>query len=109
MTVTRKRLFGPSQLTNASATLYTVPASTLTTIEHLHFANEAAVDAQLTMNIGSDAAGHRLFKGFVIPANSVYDYYPQRGYLNAAEIITGFTAAGSDVTVTCWGREETLG
>lgn len=109
MTVTRKRLSGPAALTNAAATIYTVPASTLTTVEHMHFANEAAVDAALTLSIGTDGAGKRLFKALVIPANSVYDYYPQRGYMNAAEVIQAFTTAGSDVTATIWGREETLG
>ena len=109
MTVTRKRLVGPTLLSNAAATIYTVPASTLTTLQHLHFSNNTGSDATLSLSIGADAAGTELFKSFNIPANTVYDYYPQRGYLNAAEVVQAFSGTSNAINVTIWGLEETLG
>lgn len=106
MAKTAKRLFGPAQLTNSAATKYTVPSTTKTIIRHIHFSNPGA-SINATASIGSDAAGVRLFDGFPIPTGT-YDWY---GYvvMDAAEILQAFASVTSQLVMTVFGDELTLG
>lgn len=76
-----KRLYGPAQLTNAAADLYTVPAGRKALIRHIHGSNPSGAAVDLTLSVGADAAATRLFDGFPIPPDDVYDWF---GYLPMA-------------------------
>jgi hypothetical protein len=105
---TPKRLFGPALLTAATATKYTVPASTKTVIRHIHVSNNSAGAVPLTISIGADAAGTRIFDAVPIPGLSVQDYY---GYwvVEAAEVIAAFGGTTNLLNLTLNGDENTLG
>lgn len=68
MAKTHKRLFGPVQVATGPATVYTSPALTKTTIKFLWVNNPSALIVTLTVSIGADAAGTRLFDVYNIPA-----------------------------------------
>jgi hypothetical protein len=107
MPVTPKRLFGPALLTNATATKYTVPAATKTKIRHMHVSNPGAA-VTMTISIGADAAGTRIYDVFPIPATTAIDlwcYY----VLEAAEILAAFASVTNQITLTINGDESTLG
>lgn len=99
MSSTPTRIIGPAQLTGAAATLYTTPASTITVLRHIHVSNPSGVAIGLTMSIGADAAGTRLFDGFSIPAGSEQDFFFYIP-LAAAEIVQGFASTASVLVIT---------
>jgi len=104
----KKRLVGPTQLAGAAAVLYTVPAGRNALVRHIHFSNPSAGAVDVTVSIGADAAGTRLFDGFSIPADSVYDWF---GYvpLAAAEDIRGWSSAAATVNIEVAGEEDVAG
>jgi hypothetical protein len=100
MADTAKRLAGPLQLATAAATVYTVPALTTAIIQNIHAMNTTALDKNLTISVGVDAAGTRIFDTLLVPA---------RGYLDqniflvmaAAEVLQAFSdVAGITLTVS---------
>lgn len=104
---TPKRLYGPAQLTNAAATKYTVPALTKAIIRHIHIENPGAA-VTLTVSIGADAAGTRLFDVFPIPATSVFDHFCYY-VMEAAEILQALASVTLQLVITIDGEEYTLG
>lgn len=108
MPSTWKRLFGPAQISNAAATKYTVPALTKTRIRHIHISNPSGSIVNLTISIGADAAGVRIFDAFPIPANDVYNDYGVY-VVDAAEIIQAFGSTTNILVLTIDGEEITLG
>jgi hypothetical protein len=104
MADTLKRLAGPAALSTSAATIYTVPASTTTTIRHLHVCNETAGAVLLTVSIGIDGAGTRLFKAKSIAANDVLDW-PCLVVLTAAEVVQAFADTATAVTIILSGVE----
>ena len=100
-----KRLNGPSQLTNATVTRYTTPAATRTILRHMHISNPSGAAVDLTMSIGADAAAVRLFDGFPIPADSVYDWYGLV-VLASGDIIAAHASTTLVLTMTLFGEEE---
>jgi len=76
-----KRIQGPAQLTNAAATVYTVPANTRTILRHIHVQNPSGSIVTFSLSVGADAAGTRLWDAFQIPAaaaaerESVKDFF----------------------------------
>jgi hypothetical protein len=104
---TNKRLFGPAQLTAVAATKYTVPALTKTLIRHVHFFNADASARTVTVSIGADAAGTRLFDTFSIASKTGYDWYPF-AVMDAAEILQAFADVTLQVTMTVFGTESVL-
>jgi hypothetical protein len=108
MATTAKRLFGPAQLGNATATKYTVPAGTKAKVRHIHFFNPSGAPVTVTMSIGGDAAATRLFDAFSIPAGQPYDWYPYL-VMDAAEIIAAHASAAATIVMTVFGDELTLG
>jgi hypothetical protein len=104
MADTAKRVAGPTLLTATAATVYTVPASTTTTLRNIHVSNETATAATLTMSIGTDGAGKRLFTGFTVAANDVVDW---SGFivLAAGELLQAFSGTASALTLTVSGVE----
>ena len=108
MARTPKRLHGPAQLTNVAATKYTVPASTKTIVRHIRFFNGSASAVTVTLSIGADAAGTRIFDAFTLAAREQYDHYCYH-VMEAAEIIQALAGTASAVTLTVNGDELTLG
>lgn len=108
MGTTAKRLSGPALLTNAAATKYTVPASTVTTIKHLHVQNPTALSVTFTLSIGADAAGTRIYDVFAIPANQVLDVFCMY-VLTAGEIVQAFASTNNVLTLTLDGIESAPG
>ena len=106
MARTPKRLFGPAQISNAAATKYTVPAVTKTIISYIHVDNPGA-SINLTMSIGADAAGTRIYDAFPIPTGP-YDIWCYH-VLEAAEILQAFASLTNQIVLTIDGDECSLG
>ena|SRR5436190_16274150 len=103
-----KRLHGPALITNAAATKYTVPALTKTIVRHIHVQNPSGSAVTLTMSIGADAAGVRIFDAYSIAANTVLDHFCYY-VLDAAEIIQALAGTTNIMTLTIDGDESVLG
>lgn len=101
-----KRLAGPAQVSNAAATKYTTPGATTTVVRHLHVSNPSASPVDFSLSIGTDAAGTRLFDGFPIPADSVFERHVY-WVLAATEIIQAFAGTNNILTLTLNGEENT--
>jgi hypothetical protein len=102
MTDTAARVVGPMLLTNASVTLYTVPASTKAILRHIRIANTSGAAATARLSIGVDAAGTRILGDVSIPAASVYDW---SGFLvmEAAETLRGQSGTTNVLAITVSG------
>lgn len=100
-----KRFNGPAALTGAAATKYTCPANRTARVRHIHISNPSAAAADVTISIGADATGTRIFDGFPVAADSVYDHFGIY-VLQAAEIIQAF--GGTALILTIDGDEEVL-
>jgi hypothetical protein len=105
---TRKRLFGPAQLTNSTATKYTTPAGTKTVVKHIRVANPTGGAVTFTLGIGADAAGTRLYDAVSIPAGGSIEAFCMY-VLEAAEIIAAHASAATSLVLTIDGVENTLG
>jgi len=99
---TPARLFGPALLTAATATKYTVPALNTALIRHIHVQNNEAVAHTLTISLGADAAGTRLYDAYPMAANAVLDWYPYL-VLQAAELIAAFADTTLKLNMTIMG------
>jgi hypothetical protein len=97
-----KRLAGPLLLTTAAATLYTVPAATTVTLRDIEFCNETAAAVTVTLSIGTDAAGKRLFRSRTVPANGNVQW-TGNVQLEAAEFIQALASANTAVTIIIGG------
>lgn len=103
-----KRLYGPAQLANATATLYTVPSLTKTIVRHIHIANPTASAVTVTMGIGTDGAGTRIFDAYSIASGAVLDHFCYY-VLEAAELLKGHASAATSLVCTIDGDEIVLG
>jgi hypothetical protein len=103
---TPKRLSGPSLVTNAAVTRYTVPALTTTVVKHIHVQNPSASAVDFTLSIGANAQGTRLFDGLPIPADSERSFWGPYT-LVAAEIIQAVAGTTNILTLTLDGVEYT--
>ena len=103
-----KRLYGPAALTNAAATVYTVPTATKTVVRHIHVQNPSGAAMAFTLSIGADAAATRLFDGVLIPAVSAIDLW---GYyvMEATQIIQALAGTTTVLVLTINGDEIVLG
>lgn len=99
-----KRVYGPTQLPTAATTLYTVPTSTVTVLRYVRFVNTTGTDRTVTMSIGADAAGTRLFSALTVPANSAYDWSGNVP-LTPGETLVGYANAAAAVTCVVSGVE----
>ncbi len=104
MATTSKRFFGPAQLTNAAATKYTCPGSTVAVIRRMRVSNPTGSAVPFTLSIGADAAGTRLYDGVSIPAASYLDIWGPFS-LAAAEIIQAFAGSNSALVLEIDGTE----
>lgn len=108
MSALNKRLSGPGLITNAAVTKYTVPASTVTILQHIHVYNPNVASIGFTMSIGADAAGTRLYDSFNISAGGTLDVFCKYT-LTAAEIIQAFGSTTNVLVLTLDGVELTAG
>jgi hypothetical protein len=102
-----KRLAGPAALTGAAATKYTVGTGVRGIIRHIHISNTSAGVITVTVSIGTDAAGTRIFDAYSIAAGAVLDHYCLY-VLAAAEIIQAFQNTGGTTGVLTIDGEEEL-
>lgn len=111
---TPKRLYGPAQVATGPATVYTVPAGTKTIVRHIHVQNPSASPVTLSLSLGVDAAGTRLWDAYSIPAkaagvtDSVRDIFVYQ-VLEAAEVIQLSAGTNAILTIVINGDELTLG
>lgn len=103
-----KNMAATAALSNAAATKYTVPASTIGQVSHIHVSNTSASAVNFTMSIGADAAGTRIYDAFPIAASTVYDSYGPY-FVPAATIIQAFGSVPNQLTLTIDGYELTSG
>lgn len=104
-----KRMSGPAQVATGPTTLYTAPSyipNILTSVvRHIHVSNPSVNPVTLTISIGADAAGTRIFDALTIAATSVVDhfcYYP----LTSAQIITASSGTNNVLVLTISGDEN---
>lgn len=105
MADTLKRLAGPSALGTTAATIYTTPASTTTSLRNIHVVNTSAGSLTLTMSVGTDAAGTRIYDALTIPTKSALAW-DGLIVLAATEVIQAFGSAAG-LTITLSGVETT--
>jgi hypothetical protein len=106
MATTPKRMAGPAQVSNAAATKYTVPASTVAIVRSMHVSNPSGGAVTFTLSIGADAAGTRLYDAFSIAANTSQEFFVY-WVLTATEIIQAFAGTNNILTLTLDGEERT--
>lgn len=96
---------GPTLLTASAATVYTAPGSTVFHMRSIHFSNNTGTDRVVTMSIGTDAVGTRIFGSMPVRANSSVDW---SGYmpLQPAEVLQAYADATNSVTITVSGVES---
>ena len=99
MSTTNKRL---------SVTQYTVPASTVTIVQHIHVSNPSANPVGFTMSLAADAAGTRIYDAYSIPAGAVLDLFVKY-VMTAAQIIQAFGSTPGVLVLTIDGQEITPG
>ena len=102
------RFAGPLLLTNGTATQFTVAASTKAVIRHIHVQNPSGSAATLTLSIGADAAGTRLFDAYSIGAGTTLDHFCYY-VLAAAEIMAAHSGTNNIMTITIDGDSLVLG
>lgn len=102
-----KRLYGPAQLPNSTGTRYTVPASTRTVVRHIHVSNPTGGAVDVTLSIGADGAGTRLWDGYSVATDSAVDFWGPYT-LEAAEIIAAHASAATSLVMVIDGEEITL-
>lgn len=104
-----KRLYGPAQLGNTTATRYTVPASTRTVIRKIWIHNpEGGSSRTYTFGIGADAAGTRLRDAKTIAVGETHEIYGPFT-MEATEIFVAHASAASAVVMVVDGEEQTIG
>lgn len=111
---TPKRLYGPAQIATGPTTVYTVPAGTKTIVRLLHVNNPDPAAVTLTVSVGADAAGTRLYDAYSIPGKAagvtdsvreIWVYLP----MEAAEILTLSAGTTNKLVIVVSGDEYTLG
>lgn len=111
---TAKRLYGPAVIATGPTTVYTVPALTKTIIRQIHLSNPSASPVTITLSVGADAAGTRLWSTYSIPAaaagvtDSVRDIFMYL-VMEAAEILTLSAGTNNVLDIVITGDEITLG
>lgn len=103
MATTPKALYH-GQPTNAAATLYTVPASTVTIVRHIRIVNPDTASHTVDLYRNGSADANRITETITIPAGGSWEddvYLP----LAAADTIQGKADASTKVTVFIGGAE----
>lgn len=90
---------GPTLLTASAATIYTVTTGATGMLRNIHVANETGSDATLTVSIGTDGSGKRLYRNQTVTANGSLDW---SGFIvmNSTEVLQAFSGTASALTIT---------
>jgi hypothetical protein len=96
------RMVGPTQLTNAAATVGTVPASTTWALREILVCNESGAERQFTLSIGADGAGKRLYRNLKIPAEGTLLKLGNT-VVKAGEVIQAYADANTALTLSISG------
>ena len=108
MSTTNKRLAGTTLITNAAVTYYTVPASTVTMLQHIHVSNPTALAVGFTMSAVTDAVGTRIYDNYQIPAGGVLDVFTKY-VMTAGQVLQASASTTNVLTLTVDGVELTPG
>lgn len=100
-----KRLAGPQLLTNAAATIYTVPAKFGAVLETIWVSNPTGGVVKLTFSIGTDAAGKRLYDQFPLAAGAL-ERWVGKIPLAEGEIIQAFADTNNVLVITLGGAVQ---
>lgn len=102
MADTATRLYGPTQLSNAAATIYTTPASTTTIVRYMTACNTGLVSVSFTFSLGADAAGTRIWQALSIGPGQTWEW---KGFmvLTATQTIQAFCSTATVLTLTVHG------
>ena len=102
-----KRLYGPAQIATGPTTVYTVPALTKTIIRQLHINNPSVSPVTLTLSIGTDATGTRLYSTWAISPGPIDIFWYQ--IMDAAEILQLAVGTTNVLVIVINGDEIVLG
>lgn len=103
MADTLKRMVGPKQLASSTTVEYTSPA-TGAVVRHIILSNPGTTDRTVTIGIGADAAGTRIWDAYTIPAGTVFSW-PVNIVLGNAEDFRMHCSAATAVVATVSGVE----
>jgi hypothetical protein len=107
-TFATKQLSAATTLTTSAASLYTVPASTTTTVKTLLLANYSATDARATIHIvpssGSVSAGNKVYGEVLVAANTTLQI-DTAIVIPTGAAIHGLASANSAINVHISGVE----
>jgi hypothetical protein len=101
------RFTGPAQLTASPVTLYTCPTSRVARTLHIHASNPSSSAVDVTISVGADAAGTRIYGGFSVPADSVIRRYDEYS-LAAGETIQAWASSAATVVLTVTGYDKAV-
>lgn len=107
MTTTNAALYGPAAAALAAATIYTVPASSVAVVQHIHVTNPTTSTVTFTLSIGADAAATRIYDAIAIPSGGQIDVFTKY-VLSAAQILQAF-ASSTAVVIRIDGQLLTPG
>ncbi len=113
MSTIAKRFFGPALVTNALATMMTVPSNERYIVRHIHVQNPSASAVTLTISVNADSAATRYLDAFSIPAaaagvtESVKDFFVYIP-LEAAEYMRVIAGTTNILTITVSGERIVL-
>lgn len=97
-----KRLAGPAQLAGAAATIYTATGVTAV-IRDIELDNPSGLPIPVTISIGADAAGTRVFGGSIIVGAAGHYQWTGNIVLAASEIVQAFAGTAATVVITMSG------
>lgn len=104
MATISKRLSGPALLSNAAATKYTCPPSTVAVVRRGRVSNPTGSPATFIMSLGADATGTRIYNES-IPANGSLDIYGPFS-LAAGDIIQAYSGTNNALVLELDGTES---
>jgi hypothetical protein len=100
-----KRLTGPALITNSGTTVYTVPASTTTTVRNIHACyTGSSTSVTFTLGINGVTTALSLYYQFALPERGTLDW---SGFLvlNAGDTVQALASTTNVVSLTISGVE----
>lgn len=118
MTLTQKRLSGPSQITTVSAVQYTVPANTTTIVKQILITNTTSSAKTVTIRLKplniAEANTHDILSNVTVNANETMSFSCSMVLINnggaasntTSDQITALCSSNTSINVTIFGVEE---
>jgi hypothetical protein len=100
-----KRFYGPALLPSSAVTLFACHAGRRAFIKRMHVSNPSAGAVDLTLSIGSDAAGTRVNDDYAIGADSAQGYSTYY-VLEAGEAMQALAGSAATINLTLSGWED---